>query len=160
MAGDSATTDDDGDLWALREPKVWTAASGLVVGHAGNGEAFEALRYGVTWSAPRANTSLETWAHRDLVRMLSPAVAACPDESLLVGCRGVIWTLDIEGGHIAFSSPREPFAAVGTGGGAARAALTALRSSKLSAQAKLERALEAAEACRSDVRRPWHFVSC
>lgn len=160
LAGDAAVTDDDGALWILREPKVWVAAPGVLVGHAGNGHAFEALRWAVTWPTLRASTNLETWMHRDLVRALAPALAACSDESIIVAARGQLWTVDISAtedqpARLEFNSPADPFAAVGTGGAAARAALAALRGGRLTPRARILRALEIAAAQRSDVRGPF-----
>ncbi len=161
VGGDSAVTDDSGDLAILREPKVWFAAPGLIVGHAGDGAAAEALRWSVNWTAPRANAQLDNWAHRDLARMLAPALDCCHDDSIIVAARGTIWVIDITSpgedkpGRLQFNTPAEPFAAVGSGGPAARAALASLRGSKMAPRAKVLRALEIAEAQRSDVRRPF-----
>lgn len=161
IGADSAATDETGGQCLLRDPKIWLAAPGLVVGHAGSGPGFEALRWSVTWAAPRSNAALDAWAHRDLARILAPALGACRDDSIIVGCRGTLWTIDIESekddsaGRIAFNSANEPFAAIGSGGDPARAVLRALRGSKLTARAKVLKALEAAESCRSDVRKPF-----
>jgi hypothetical protein len=76
--------------------------------------------------------------------------------SILLGCRGQIWTICQD-----LTLVREaPYAAIGSGRLRAYGALHALQASGVEpARRRLELALEAPAAYTSNVRPPWHFVS-
>jgi ATP-dependent protease HslVU (ClpYQ) peptidase subunit len=159
MGGDSAVSNDDGDLEICREPKVWRAGR-LAIGHAGSDAYSSALRWRLEWpTVPRATADLDRWANVDLVRQIKTLAdeADCDGEAVMVGVRGRIYVVTIFE-TLSVARPRPDYAAIGSGFPHAISVLDAYAETLLAPKTKIRRALECAERRRTDVKRPWVWV--
>lgn len=155
FGGDSAVTEDSGSLFITATPKVWRAG-GYLLGSAGGGEWFTLMK-AVEWPAvPSLGYPLNGLARdiRDAAKRLGldgddgwTILGAVIDD---VPC---LWSLDA--GLMVDAIPPNTFAAIGSG---AAPALGALYERKGSAEKRVELALRAAEAFRSDVRGPFTIL--
>lgn len=158
LGGDSAVGYGDA-LITCRQPKVWTAAPGVLVGVAGDARACDVVRYRLK-VPPFDGVDVAAWAARELADEFASAVKASrsTDSScdMLLGIGGEVIVIDGDGGIVR---PAGGYAAIGSGGPVALGALHAtIGMLQLGPRDRVLRALEAAEAHCSSVRRPFVLV--
>lgn len=158
LGGDSAVS--YGDLSVVcRQPKVWVAAPGVLVGVAGDARACDVVRYCLQ-APPFDGIDAAAWAARKLAERFREAVKAAhatdSNCDMLLAVGGTLLLLDSDGGVVR---PAGGYAAIGSGGTVAMGALHALSAMlRLSPRQRVVAALEAAEAHCASVRRPWVVV--
>lgn len=152
FGGDSAVT-DAGDIRISATPKV-RRAGGYLLGAAGDGPWF-AMLAAVEWPAVPAVGYPELGLVRDLRDAAKRLGIDDADGSAILGAiidgEPRLWTF--ESSLMVDAVPADTFAAIGSGAAPALGALYATPGVR--AETRVRLALEAAEAFRSDVRRPF-----
>jgi ATP-dependent protease HslVU (ClpYQ) peptidase subunit len=154
IGADSASVDDETSrLEIVRTPKVFCRRD-VLIGFAGGWAVGHRLRHQLV-VPPASGTSARRFVEAALAPEILEALDGEEEWDVLVAIRGRVFHVSADG---YVQEPRERFLAIGAGAAAARGALLAMaRDKTLTLQSRARRALLAAEADSSTVRRPFRY---
>lgn len=154
VGADSASVDEETSrLEIVRTPKVFRRG-GVLIGFAGGWAVGHRLRHHLV-VPPVSRTSAHRFVEAELAPEILEALDGEGEWDVLVATRGRVFHVSADG---YVQEPRDRFLAIGAGAAAARGALLDMaRDKTLTLHARARRALLAAEADSSTVRRPFRY---
>lgn len=162
MGGDSAATSaDNAEIYEFATSKIFGHGEYLV-GICGSYRSGQVARYEMDWpEPPPPGADLEEFLVREVVPAMRKAFQAAgfegnPKVQLLIALRGRLFTTSYD---FSVGSLNVPWIAIGSGRFTAYGALHVLADLDLDLEAKVRRALVAAQSHTANVREPFHLFS-
>lgn len=161
LAGDSAVTAESGEQWLQREPKVFVRGP-VAIGVTGS-SAWQNMLQELSPRRPFGGGDALAWLRVEISQRVIESTGFDRDrDEALLGFGGRLWVLEASGAIWAVAGTAT---AIGSGAGPARGVLRftsnrrVVRVLQLGPRERLRAALEAAEACDANTRRPFRMVA-